>query len=127
VYTRLVGGDGPSSPARLRVLDLTTEAFVDIDAGYADVSNDGTRLLAVDDAGRPCIASTEGGPCVAIADAALGHEGTWAGGTFWAPDDRSILVAARDDLTLLDPAAASQGASPSWMADGAESWQRVAP
>jgi dipeptidyl aminopeptidase/acylaminoacyl peptidase len=127
VYTRLVGGDGPSSPARLRVLDLTTEAFVDIDGGYADVSNDGTRLLAVDDAGRPCIASTEGGPCVAIADAALGHEGTWAGGTFWAPDDRSILVAARDDLTLLDPAGGVTGASPSWMADGAESWQRVAP
>ena len=75
------------------------------------------------------IASTEGGPCVAIADAALGHDGTWAGGTFWAPDDRSILVAAAapDDLTLLDPAGDITGASPSWMADGAESWQRVAP
>ena len=52
----------------LRVLDLTTQAVVDIDAGYAHVSNDGARLLAIGRDGRPCVASIDGGPCIAIAD-----------------------------------------------------------
>lgn len=126
VFTvRNPGVDG-AAPARVRVLDLTTQAFIDIDAGYADVSNDGTRLLAIDNAGRPCIASIDGGPCKDIAAAALGYDGTFAGGTFWAPDDRSILVSASDSLRLLDPSGGVTGASPSWLADGAESWQRVA-
>ena len=126
VYTLRNPEVDSTGPARIRVLDVTTEAFVDIDAGYADVSNDGTRLLAVDDAGRPCVASTDGGPCVAIADAALGYDGTFSGGTFWAPNDQSILVSASDRLRLLDPAGGATVAPPSWLADGAESWQRVA-
>ena len=135
VYTRLppavettdpaIEGAGP--PPRIRVLDVTTQAFVDIDAGFSDVSNDGTRLLATTDDGRPCIASIEGGPCSAIADAADVYDGGFAGGTFWAPDDRSIVASTSRGLVILDPAGRGKVATPSWTADGAESWQRVVP
>jgi hypothetical protein len=132
-YTRRAPDVDGSAPARTRILDVTTGAFVDIDAGYADISNDGTRFVAIDDDGRPCIASIDGGPCVAIADSEHAYDGTFAGGTFWAPDDRSIvatrsadLASPSDDLLLIDPAGRGVGALPSWLADGAESWQRVA-
>jgi len=132
-YTRRAPDVDGSAPARTRILDVTTGAFVDIDAGYADISNDGTRFVAIDDDGRPCIASIDGGPCVAIADSEHAYDGTFAGGTFWAPDDRSIvatrsadLASPSDDLLLIDPEGRGVGALPSWLADGAESWQRVA-
>jgi WD40 repeat protein len=111
---------------RIRILDLTTQSVVDIDAGHADVSNDGTRVLAIGRDGRPCIASIDGGPCVAMADLRRAFDGTYAGGTFWSPDDRSIVASVSDEVTLLDPAGAGPGAAPAWMAEGAESWQRVA-
>jgi hypothetical protein len=126
VYTLRNPEVDSTGPARIRVLDLTTEAFVDIDAGYADVSNDGTRLLAVDPDGRPCVASIDGGPCVAIADAALGYDGTFSGGTFWAPNDESIVASTDRGLEILDPAGGEAGRPPSWLTDGAESWQRLA-
>jgi WD40 repeat protein len=133
VFTRRAPDVDGSAPARTRILDVTTGAFVDIDAGYADISNDGTRFVAIDDDGRPCIASIDGGPCVAIADSEHAYDGTFAGGTFWAPDDRSIvatrsadLASPSDDLLLIDPEGRGVGALPSWLADGAESWQRVA-
>jgi dipeptidyl aminopeptidase/acylaminoacyl peptidase len=134
VYTRRDQGVDGSAPAETRILDLTTGAFVDIEAGYADISNDGTRIVAIDHDGRPCIASIDGGPCIAIADSAHAFDGTFAGGTFWAPDDRSIVGTisadvppAMRDLLLLDPEGRGIGAPAAWMADGAESWQRVAP
>ncbi|HET9085481.1 MAG TPA: hypothetical protein VFN41_13855, partial [Candidatus Limnocylindrales bacterium] len=117
VYTRRDQGIDGSAPAETRILDLTTQAFVDIEAGYADISNDGRRILAIDQDGRPCIASIDGGPCVAIADSAHVYDGTFAGGTFWAPDDRSIVGTISADvpptsrrLLLLDPEGRGIGA-----------------
>jgi hypothetical protein len=110
----------------VRILDVTTQAFVEIDAGFAEVSNDGTRLLAIGRDGRPCIASTDGGPCKAIAEPARVFEGGFAGGTFWAPDDESIVATTEHGLEILDPAGGETGSAASWLADGAESWQRVA-
>lgn len=134
VFTRRAPDVDGSAPAQTRILDMTTQAFVDIDAGYADVSNDGTRIVAIDQDGRPCIASTDGGSCVAIGDSTHAFDGTFAGGTFWAPDDQSIVAtrsaemgSPSDHLLLIDPAGRGVGATPSWMAEGAESWQRVAP
>ena len=126
VFTRERGAEG-GLPPRIRVLDLTTLAVVDIDAGYAHVSNDGTRLLAIDDYGRPCVASIAGGPCVYIAGSHRAYAGTFFGGAQWAPDDTSIVVSSFGSFALLDPGGVGTGAPPSWMLDGAESWQRVAP
>jgi dipeptidyl aminopeptidase/acylaminoacyl peptidase len=134
VFTRVDQGVDGSAPAETRILDVTTHAVVDIEAGYADISNDGKRIVAIDPDGRPCIASIDGGPCVAIADSAHAYDGTFAGGTFWAPDDGSIVATISADvpppsrrLLLLDPEGRGTGAPAPWMADGAESWQRVAP
>jgi hypothetical protein len=133
VYTRR-GTSDDSSPEQTRILDLTTRAFVEIDAGYPDISNEGSRIVAIDHDGRPCIASIDGGPCVAIADSAHAFDGTFAGGTFWAPNDESIVATISADaaspsgnLLLLDPEGRGIGAPPRWMTEGAESWQRIAP
>ncbi len=134
VYTRLDPSADDSVSAQTRIVDLTTQALVEIEAGYADISNDGSRIVAIDRDGRPCIASIDGGPCVPIANSEHRYEGTFAGGTFWAPDDRFIVASISDDLgspssnlLLLDPQGGGSSAPPEWMAEGAESWQRVAP
>jgi hypothetical protein len=126
IYTREIPGDGDQWSARIRLLDLTTQAVVDVEAGFAHVSNDGMRLVAIGDDGRPCVASIKGGPCISIADSGHAYVGTHAGGAQWAPDDESIMVSSFGTLALLDPAGKGSGAPPSWMSDGAESWQRVA-
>ena len=127
VYTREAGTQDGPVPARIRVLDITTQTGVDIDAGYAHVSNDGMRVVAISDDGRPCIAPIAGGSCSPIASSAQAYVGTHAGGAQWAPNDGSILVSSGGTLALLDPAGGTTRAMPDWMADGAESWQRVAP
>jgi len=127
VYTLQNFADDSAPPTgRTRILDMTTGAFVDIDGAYAHVSNGGTRLVAIGRDSRPCIASIDGGPCNAIADATKAYDGTYAGGASWAPNDGSIMVSSFGTLALLDPAGQGSGAPPSWMTDGAESWQRVA-
>jgi Tol biopolymer transport system component len=126
IYTRQIPVSQDQSLSRVRVLDLSTEAVVDIEAGYAHVSNDGKRLVAIDDDGRPCVASVDGGPCVAVAGADQAYGGTHASGATWAPNDESIMVSSFGNLALLDPAGNGTGTPPAWMTDGAESWQRVA-
>jgi len=125
VFTRVADSPDAADPVSVRVLDMTTQAFVEIDAGFADVSNDGTRLLAIG-RDRPCIASIDGGPCKSIADPARVFQGGFAGGTFWAPDDESIVASTDRGLEILDPAGGEAGRPPSWLTDGAESWQRLA-
>ena len=127
VYTRVdpAASDGVGA-ARVRIADVSTQAFVEIEAGYSDVSNDGSRLLAITPDARPCIASIDGGPCVAIADPEHMFDPGFASGTFWSPDDQSIVASTNLGLVILDPTGHQSPAPPPWLAEGAESWQRVA-
>ncbi|HET8785114.1 MAG TPA: hypothetical protein VFM38_05725 [Candidatus Limnocylindrales bacterium] len=128
VYTRLDDRvDQPPGSERLHVLDLTTLSDVEIQAAYGHVSNDGTRLLAVDLAGQPCVAPIDGGPCVVIGDAADAYSGFHAEAVHWAPDDTSIMVLRGSGRTVLLDPAGDPGAQPEWLADGGQSWQRVVP
>lgn len=115
--------------AQLHVLDIGTGDDVVIDAGFGHVSNDGQRILAVDTSGRPCVAPIDGGQCIAIGPIGRTYDGTHAGGAQWAPDDAWIVTVRLDDpgsASLLDPKGVVD-AQPAWIADGAESWQRLAP
>ena len=123
VYTRIDESVGSVS---LHVLDVATRAETVIDAGFAHVSNDGIRLLAIDPSGKPCIASIDGGPCIAIADTEQAYQGMHAAGAHWAPDDESIIVRTPQDRALLLDPTGGTGEQPAWVAAGAESWQRVA-
>ena len=122
VYTRI---DESAGSVSLRVLDVATGAETVIGAGFAHVSNDGIRLLAIDPSGKPCIASIDGGPCIAIADTEQAFQGMHAAGAHWAPDDESIIVRTQERALLLDPTGGI-GEQPAWLAAGGESWQRVA-
>jgi len=122
-------GDDGVGRIRTHVLDLTTGAEVTFDdVGFGHVSNDGSRMVALNADGRPCVANLSGGPCVQIGQRSQTYEGTHAAGAQWSPDDEWILV--RDlfdgDAILVDPDGQNPG-QPSWIADGAESIQRVAP
>jgi Tol biopolymer transport system component len=125
IYT---SGDGTGDSIRTHVLDVTTGEEAIIDAGFGHVSNAGDRLLALDELGRMCIADIRGGPCVRIAQAVPAYGGAHAAGAHWSPDDEWIISRIDDgtDVRLIDPDGVSLD-QPSWVADGAESWQRVAP
>ena len=124
VYT---AGDLDTAPLRIHVRDLTTGNEVIIDAAFAHVSNDGRRIVALDDRGRPCVASVDGGPCRAIGTADQAFDGGHAGGVTWSPDDEWIITRQLSDgqAFLLDPDGQITD-QPSWIDDGAVSWQRVA-
>jgi len=112
---------------RLHVLDITTGSHVVIEAGHGHVSNDGSRILALNSEG-PCVVSIEGGHCDLIARSSRAYEGGFASGVHWAPDDAWILVrdpARPGRAFLLDPSGDSQE-SPAWPESGGESWQRRA-
>jgi Tol biopolymer transport system component len=113
----------------VRVVDPATGDEVVIDAAFAHVSNSGTRILAISGrTGGMCIADIGGGPCAPIGTAAQAFTGTHAAGASWSPDDRWIISAAGNGPSpvLVDPDG-RVGDQPSWLADGAQSWQRVAP
>jgi Tol biopolymer transport system component len=109
------------------IVDLATGAETVIEVAYAELSNDGSRLVGINgDETRTwlCVASIDGGPCVRISEI---YAGPWDEGYRWSPDDEWIITTRSDDAVfLLDPDGGSQP-QPSWPADGAESWQRKAP
>jgi Tol biopolymer transport system component len=115
---------------RTQVLDVRTGSEVTFDrVGFAHVSNDGRRMLALDGAGRPCVAWLSGGPCSSIGQPWQAYDGTHAAGAHWSPDDEWILIrdpASGGEGILLDPDGQT-AERPSWIALGAESIQRVAP
>jgi Tol biopolymer transport system component len=125
IYMR---GDGTGDRVVTHVLHLTTGEDVTIDAGFGHVSNAGDRLLALDGFGRMCIADIRGGPCVRIAQAFPAYGAGHAAGPHWSPDDEWIMTRFEDGsrARLIDPDGVSLD-QPSWLSDGAESWQRVAP
>jgi Tol biopolymer transport system component len=123
VFTRFEDSDRIST----HVLDVTTGADVTFDGvGFAHVSNDGSRMVALDGGGRVCVASLGGGPCVLIVQPSQAYEGTHAAGAQWSPDDRWILIRGLSDgsAILVDPDSPDRR-QPSWIAAGGESIQRV--
>jgi Tol biopolymer transport system component len=119
-------GEAIERETRTHVLDLTMGSEVVIDAGFPHVSNDGMRIVALDEAGLPCVASIEGGACIQIGSQA--YAGSHAAGASWAPNDEFVMVrlANSSRTILLDPAGGTN-LQPTWIEDGAESWQRLAP
>jgi Tol biopolymer transport system component len=109
------------------IVDLTTGAEIIIDASFAHMSNGGTRIVALDENGSMCVASIRGGPCVRIGHSSRAYEGTHAAGAQWSPNDEWIIarLGSGDSTELVDPDGGTQD-QPSWIADGAESWQRLA-
>jgi hypothetical protein len=121
--------DDGTGRVRTHVLDVTTGAEVTFDdVGHGHVSNDGSRMFAIDADGRPCVADLSGGPCVPIGQPGQGYDGTHAAGAHWSPDDEWILFRGPFDggAILVDPDGQILD-QPSWIADGGESIQRVAP
>jgi Tol biopolymer transport system component len=126
---RVVFMSDDGSGTRTHIVDVTTGAEVLFDdVGFGHVSNDGNRMVALDADGRPCVANLSGGPCVPIGQPSQAYEGTHAAGAHWSPDDQWILI--RDlfggGSILIDPDGENAD-QPSWIADGAESIQRVGP
>jgi hypothetical protein len=124
----LVGTQGSSTFAT-RVLDITTGTYVDVPVAYGHLSNDGTRVagLVGDHGGEPCVASVAGGECRPIGVRGQGPEGSHHAGMFWSPDDRWLVSrpsSASAAAIMLDPDGPTID-QPAWLADGAESWQRV--
>lgn len=110
------------------VLGVDTGSETIVRVGFAQLSNDGTRLMGQnwDDAGRTwlCVASVAGGDCSRIT---ANDEGGWGDHYRWSPDDEWIITTRSDDATfVLDPDGVVD-AQPSWLDGGAESWQRIAP
>lgn len=114
-------------PLRTHVHDVATGIEVIIEAAFAHVSNDGQRIVALDDLARPCVASVYGGPCMPIGTRDEAFEGGHAAGVTWSPDDAWIVTRGPDSAQayLLDPDGQITD-QPSWIDDGAISWQRVA-
>ena len=118
-------------PERLstRVVDVATGAYVDVPVAYGHLSNDGTRVAGLmdDRGGGPCVAPVSGGECRPIGARGEGPEGWHYAGMYWSPDDRWVVSrpSSRSAAALLlDPDGGTVD-QPAWLADGAESWQRV--
>jgi len=112
------------------VTDAVTGADLILPVGFGRLSNDGNRIAGVRQAdGSLCVASGGGGPCVRIGGEEIPPpDGTYHEGLRWSPDDQWLILqeASEGDVLIVDPNGASQR-QPSWIADGAESWQRLAP
>jgi hypothetical protein len=116
---------------RTHILDPATGAETIIPVAFGQLSNDGSRIVGFngDDARSwLCVAPIDGGPCVRIGEEAQAPEASHHAGLQWAPDDKWILTrpASGGPAALLDPDG-GMPAQPPWLADGAESWQRLAP
>jgi Tol biopolymer transport system component len=112
-----------------RVVDLATGTFVDVPVAYGHISNDGTRVAGLfgDFGGPPCVASVSGGECRLIGTPDQGYAGSHHAGMYWSPDDRWVVSRPAGNpggAFLLDPDGSTVD-QPAWLADGAESWQRV--
>ena len=128
VYQR---GDYDHLPIKTHVLDLVTGKEVTIDVGFGHLSNDGTRMVALDnDQGLMCVVDLSGGPCVPVGQPSQAYLWGHGAGAQWSPDDAWILTRQISDdgetAALVDPDGAVLD-QPSWISDGAVSWQRVAP
>lgn len=122
--------DVPNGPDRTHVVEIATRAEVILDAAYAHVSNDGTRIVALDDLGVMCVADIGVGRCREIGIPEQTYGSTEAAGVHWAPNDAWILSRSQETYGksyLVDPdPSGGPIAQPLWLADGGESIQRRA-
>jgi Tol biopolymer transport system component len=127
VYQR---GEYDQPPIETYVLDVVTGNEITIDVGYGHVSNDGTRMVALDATGRMCVVELTGGPCRHVGEISQSYGGPHAMGVQWSPDDERLISRPPGGdggiAFLVDPDGAIL-AQPAWIADGAGAWQRVAP
>ena len=118
-------GDGRG---RTWIVDVPSHARTELPLAYGQLSNDGTRVVGINgDLNRTwlCVAPAAGGDCVRIGPMFLGP---WGSNHRWSPDDQWILSTREDDFMafLFDPDELTDG-RPTWVGQGAESWQRLAP
>jgi WD40-like Beta Propeller Repeat len=127
VYQR---GEYDQLPIETYVLDVSSGSDVTIAAGYGHISNDGTRIVALDSLERMCVVKLSGGTCTAVGQQDQAYGGSHAMGVQWSPDDEWLVTrpAGGDGAIafLVDPDGATMS-QPSWISDGAANWQRVAP
>jgi hypothetical protein len=87
-------------------------------------------MVALNDQEAMCVVELSGGPCVPIGLSSQAFGPSHAAGVQWSPDDEWILTRppGGDGSTafLVDPDGAALE-QPSWITNGAVSWQRVAP
>jgi hypothetical protein len=114
--------EGPDSGQTILV-DVQTGAKTRLDVLFGHVSNDGTQIAGLDNAGRFCVVAIIGGRCDAI-DAAIQLVGSRGAGVSWSPDDRWIVV-SEFPAWLVD----TQGTVPPRIVanGGPGAWQRTAP
>jgi Tol biopolymer transport system component len=110
------------------VVDAETGDYVKLPVAYAQVSNDGTRVVGLrgdDQDTWLCVAAIDGGNCAAIT---AKYAGNWGARHRWSPDDQWIYTRRGEDDAwfVLDPDSVTDGGLP-WTADGVDSWQRLAP
>jgi WD40 repeat protein len=121
-------GDESLADMRTSLLDLESGRSVDLPVGFGHLSNDGTRLagLEVGEDPRTCVIRVGDSHCRPIGDVAAAQDPTYFQGLAWSPDDRWIVVypAGGGPPVLLDPDGGSHP-QPSWVGDGAQSWQRT--
>jgi hypothetical protein len=129
------------------ILDVTTGDDVVLNVGYGHVSNDGSRMVAHSwNPPRPpvgeqlptdgmCVVELRGGDCIPVGEPHQLYLPSHGEGVHWSPDDRWLITRdglmtrdSGDDATayLVDPNGDIVD-QPSWISDGAVSWQRLAP
>ena len=111
-----------------RLAAIATGTFVDLPVAYGRISNDGTRIAGLRNLdGEPCVLPVSGGECQSIGTQGQAPEGPHHTALYWSPDDRWVVSRpwlTPDAAVLLDPDGSTVD-QPTWLADGAESWQRV--
>ena len=123
VYQR---GDWPQVSIETHVLEVATGDDVVIDAGYGHVSNDGTRMVAQAQDGM-CVVDLRGGECLPVGQPHQAYAETHAEGVHWSPDDQWLLTRGDGSTAYLVDPDGEEIDQPSWLSDGGESWQRLAP
>jgi hypothetical protein len=121
---------GSTTWFQTHILDVASGDLVRIDAGAGRLSNDGMRVAAYRLVGKSfylCVADAAGGPCAAIGGPIAEPNPTHGDALNWSPDDEWVIVypKAGGKVLLVDP----DGIEPDIeiAADGAGSWQRLAP
>jgi Tol biopolymer transport system component len=113
------------------IVDVVTGTGTVLDIGFGRLSHDGTRVVGyggIPDEPFLCVTSAAGGPCDRIGQGLPLPEPDATAFLGWSPDDEWILSSppGADSPVIIDPDGETLE-QPSWLGEGGESWQRVAP